>query len=549
MFETNQLASVLKKPTSYFFSLAALVFLLVVILNDGFMALDEYWVGITRYIPAQTSSVNTLVGDDDVKSPLQMLPMHGVAQAALSMGVESPYAQYRIVIAVLALINFALMFYAVFEFAKVMGLTVAQRNFLLLMFTFYFGSSFSFTRPMYESISAPWLALAAVWALRYDFYSRGRDLFWGVIFASMAFVLRQQLGFCALVFIILPIMKKNIRHLALAAIVGLVFFILAGIPDYYIRGKFHLSLLNLTFYNYQHGSDYGRKPITFYPLLIVVMTFLPFLIKKYPSEVLLQSFKRLRTTWMILFLFVFLHSLFPQKWERFMISVIPTMLFLVFPYLLYLQQNFSQHKVRLISLYSLNGLVFFLASFFPPQKNLIEMSRYLNDHPEIKRIHRVNNTPEWITDAFVYNKLAEEEGLAKQQQLESRRVQPMGTGVVGTGAEGASAGTVAAGGADGANGTGPVPEPTVRSDRSDIKKGYEFIESNKALIADENWRDCSVALVLAKHDLPEYAEITSKLKLRAQFNVNLIEQLAYKLNPKNNARRVELNLFSGADCP
>jgi hypothetical protein len=161
----------------------------------------------------------------------------------------------------------------------------------------------------------------------------------------------------------------------------------------------------------------------------------------------------------------------------------------------------------------------------------------------------VNNTPEWITDAFVYNKLAEEEGLAKQQQLESRRVQPMGTGVVGTGAEGASAGTVAAGGADGANGTGPVPEPTVRSDRSDIKKGYEFIESNKALIADENWRDCSVALVLAKHDLPEYAEITSKLKLRAQFNVNLIEQLAYKLNPKNNARRVELNLFSGADCP
>ena len=118
--------------------------------------------------------------------------------------------------------NFALMFYAVFEFAKVMGLTVAQRNFLLLIFTFYFGSSFSFTRPMYEPISAPWLALAAVWALRYDFYSRARDLFWGVIFVSMAFVLRQQLGFCALVFIILPIMKKNIRHLALAAVVGLV---------------------------------------------------------------------------------------------------------------------------------------------------------------------------------------------------------------------------------------------------------------------------------------------------------------------------------------
>lgn len=494
MFELNQssenqfsatpsFAVFLKKPISFFIAMIASVFMLVIILNDGFMALDEYWVGITRYIPAQTSSVSTLVGEDDVKSPLQMLPMHGVAQGALLLGVKSPYAQYRIVIAVLAVLNFCLLLLAVLKFAEVMTLSLAQRNFLLLVFTFYFGSSFSFTRPMYESISAPWLALAAVWALRYDFYALGKDLLWGVIFASMAFVLRQQLGFCALVFILLPVMKKNWRHLALAAGVGLVFFILAGIPDYFLRGKFHFSLLNLTIYNYQHGADYGRKPITFYPLLIVVMTFLPFFIKKYPPEVLRVGFQRLRTVWMILVLFVFLHSLFPQKWERFMISVIPIMLFLVFPYLVFLQSRFYEHKMRLISLYSLNGLVFVIASFFPPQKNLIEMSRYLNNHPEIKRIHRVNNTPEWITDAFILN------------------------------------------------------------------KGYEFIESNAQLIHEQNWSDCSVALVLATRDLAEYGDVISKLQLRGQFNVNLIEQGAYKLNPKNNARRVELNLYSGCAAP
>jgi len=499
MFETNHLASFFKKPISLFIALAAMIFLLVVILNDGFMALDEYWVGITRYIPAQTSSVNTLVGADDVKSPLQMMPMHGVAQAALWLGVESPYAQYRIVIAVLALINFGLMIFAILKFADVMQLSISQRNFLLLLFTFYFGSSFSFTRPMYESIAAPWLALAAVWALRYDFYSRAKDLFWGVIFASMAFVLRQQLGFCALVFVLLPIMKKNFRHLALAAGVGFIFFIVSGIPDYYLRGKFHFSLLNLTIYNYQHGSDYGRKPITFYPLLIVVMTFFPFFIKKYPSEVLRTSFVKLRSAWVILFLFVFLHSLFPQKWERFMISVIPIMLFLVFPYLVFLQNHFAKHKARLISLYSINGLVFFMASFFPPQKNLIEMSRYLNSHQEIKRIHRVNNTPEWITDAFILSK------------------DPLMDQVMAA----------------------------VRSDRSDAKKSYEFIESSLAIIRDENWSDCSVALVLATRDLPEYEDVVRRLKLRGQFNVNLIEQLAYKMNPKNNARRVELNLYSG----
>lgn len=443
------------------------------------MALDEYWVGITRYIPAQSSSVKTLVTSDDVKSPLQMLPMHSVAQLAFNLGVVSPYAQYRTVIAVLAVLNLGLILFAFLKFAEVMRLSSAQRNFLLLLLTFYFGSSFSFTRPMYESIAAPWLALAAVWALRYDFYEQGQDLFWGVIFASMAFVLRQQLGFCALVFIWLPLVKRNFRHLFLAAGVGLAFFIVAGIPDYFLRGQFHFSLLNLTIYNYQHGADYGRKPITFYPLLVVVMTFLPFFIKKYPREVFQTSFKKMRTSWIILFLFVFLHSLFPQKWERFMISVIPILLFLVFPYLQNLQEHFSEHKARLISLYSLNGLVFFIASFFPPQKNLIEMSRYLNSHSEVLKIHRVNNTPEWITDAFILN------------------------------------------------------------------KKYDFIESSPQLIREENWSDCSKALVLATRDLKDYEDVTAKLHLKAQFNVNVIEQLAYQMNPKNNARRVELNLYSG----
>ena len=102
----------LEKPSKYFIMLAFAIFFAVVLLNDGFMALDEYWVGITRYIPAQTSSIKKLVTEDDVKSPLQMLPMHGVAQMAYAVGIDSPYLQYRAVIAVLAAINFALLLFA-----------------------------------------------------------------------------------------------------------------------------------------------------------------------------------------------------------------------------------------------------------------------------------------------------------------------------------------------------------------------------------------------------------------------------------------------------
>lgn len=471
--------SFLEKPTKLFLILAAIIYFSVIVVNDGFMALDEYFVGITRYIPAQTSTLHTLVAPDDVKSPLQLLPMHGVAQAAYAAGIDSPYGQYRAVIFILGLFSFILLAYAFLKLAETLRFTVKQRNFLLLMFTFYFAAPFALTRPMFESISAPWLTLAAVWAIRYDLNGRTKDLLWGVFFASMAFVLRQQLGFCALTFVILPLMKKNLKQFTYAALLGLFFLILAGIPDYFLRGQFHYSLLNLTVYNYQHGADYGNKPITFYPLLILGMCLTPFFIKKYPRDFLIKSLKPLRSLWMFVFLFVFLHSLFPQKWERFVISIVPILIMLVFPFLYYLQQNFSQHRARLISLYSVNGILFFVASFFPPQKNLIEMSRYLDRHPEIVKVHRVNDTPGWITEAFILN------------------------------------------------------------------KRFEFIAADETKLANVDWADCGQAVVIGAFDLPNYSGLAAKLHLKAEFNVNLIEQAAYRLNPKNNQRRVKLYLYSG----
>ncbi len=230
------------------------VYFSVLLINDGFMALDEYWVGITRYIPAQTSSLMTLVSPDDVKSPLQLLPMHAAAQLALNLGITAPYWQYRFVILLLGLISILVLGYAFVKYARVAKLTDKESGFLFLMMIFYFAGPFAITRPMFESIAAPWLTLAGVLAFSYDLNEKRRDLVWGVLFVSLSFVLRQQLGICALVFIALPLLKKKWNDFFIASGVGLVCFILSGIPDYFIRGKFHFSLLNLTIYNYEHGS-------------------------------------------------------------------------------------------------------------------------------------------------------------------------------------------------------------------------------------------------------------------------------------------------------
>lgn len=459
--------------------LGLFIYLAVIAVNDGFMALDEYWVGITRYIPAQSSSLGTLVAFDDVKSPLQLLPMHLVAQAALAVGVTSPYWQYRSVIFILGFFCSLMLFFTFFYFSKFEKLNEQQSNFLLFMLIFYFGSAFALTRPMFESLAAPWLTLAAVLSLQYDLEGKLKHLLWGVFFVSVAFVLRQQLGFCGLVFLILPILKKNLKHLLYAGALGLVFFLLAGVPDYFLRGQFHFSLLNLTLYNFAHGSDYGNRSVAFYPLLIVILTFLPFFVTRYPQGFIKAQFLKYRSLLIVLGLFIFLHSLFPQKWERFVISVIPLLLLLLFPFLYYLHLEFKQNRVRLFLLYSLNGVLFCIASFFPAQKNLIEMSLYLGRHPEIQKVYRVDRVPEWITEVFI------------------------------------------------------------------LKKNFQFVDQSREELKAVDWSDCSRMLVLSPPQEADLADLITGLKAKASFNVNLIEQLAYKANPKNNIRRVKLTLYSG----
>lgn len=453
------------------------IYLAVMLANDGFMATDEYWTGITRYIPAQTSQLSTLVRADDVKSPLQILPMHAVAQLALNLGATTPYLQYRIVLGVLGLINTLVLIFAFLLFAEFRRCGRRDKNLILLMLAFYFAAPFAFTRPMFEAMAAPWLALAAVFALRYDETAQRRDLLLGVTMASIAFIFRQQVGLCALVFVILPMLKKRGTDFLAASALGLIFFVAAGIPDYFLRGEFHFSLIHLALFNFEHGAEYGQQPATFYPLMILAMTFSPFFIARYGKHFFKATLKKQRSLWIMLLLFVLLHSLFAQKWERFLISMIPVLIFILEPYLMWLVDRWNQYWRRIVILAGLNGVFFVVASFFPPQKNLISLSLYLDQHPEVINLYKIEDTPEWITDSFILN------------------------------------------------------------------GRYHFVNVKTEELATVDWKNCDNALVIGAPKTAELEAIISQLEFRESFPVNLIEAAAFRLNPKNNVRRVELNLY------
>jgi hypothetical protein len=381
------------------FFLALAVYILVVIFNTGFIATDEYWDGITRYVPAQRATIHTLIHEDDVKSPLQILPMHWAAQAAYKLGIESPFQQYHFVIVFWGLVGFLMCAWA----ARLLFRREEESLFKvsLLLLAFHFGAAGLLTRPMFEALAAPWIALSCAFAVLYDRDLKLKHLLAGVFCASMAFTLRQQTGFCALVFVILPLLHRRWADFLKASVAGLLFFILSGIPDIFLRGGFHFSLRALADYNFKYGSHYGSQPWHFFFPLIFAALFFPWLIAKYPTGFLKAYFHRYRSLLIILALFLLLHSMFANKFERFLISMIPVLLFLMAPLLGYFIENFRRYRWRLGSMLLLNFLLWMPASFFPAQGNIIELARFMDRHPEYTALISVDNSIEWVPDAFI----------------------------------------------------------------------------------------------------------------------------------------------------
>lgn len=380
----------------YFFPVF-LIYVLVSSVNPGFMGTDEYWTGITRYIPAQSSQLSTLVGTDDVKSPTQLWPLFMAAQGALKLGIENPFAQYQFVVVVLGLLSFFLVFGSFFAWRD--SLSDLEMRILILLLGFYFAAPFALSRPMFESLAAPWLSWAGIFALKYDRQPKLRFLLFGIVAVTVSFLLRPQIGFCALIFLILPVLHRRFGDLVWAGLLGGLLFAVSGLPDLFLRGSWHFSLQALTNYNFEHGHEYGNQPWTFYPLMLLLMFWAPFVFHKVDKTWLVHYLKKYRALLIMSFLFVFLHSLFAQKFERFLIPLLPFILVLLTPWIASLWTH--GHYKRLASAFAINLALWGAATFQPAQNNIIQMALFLDKNPQIKSIYRVNQSPEWIPTAFM----------------------------------------------------------------------------------------------------------------------------------------------------
>lgn len=437
------------------------------------MGTDEYWTGITRYVPAQEKNFDNMLGPDDVKSASQLMPFVALSHLSYKLGLEEPYSQYRFVQMSFGLLSTFLLVLFSFLFFKAEIATYS-----ILAFAVYFGGPFIFTRPMFEAVSAPWVLLSALAIQKYQERFELRRSLISVFGISLAFLLRPQVGICALGLLYVIAENKRWRDLVYALLLGLVFFIIAGIPDLFWGSGFHSSLKNILFYNVKHGATYGQQPWFFYLPLVFVMMGGPFLISKKSFQIFKDFWPQHKVYWIYIGLLIFLHSLFPQKWERFIIPVLPLMILITRDWISYFWR--SKARLRVIAALIINGLLWIPANLSPAQNNIIEMSVYLNKHPEIHEILRFENKPEWITEVFISRK-----------DWKWTDVKPW-----------------------------PDLEPS-----------------------------CSQRLIVQEGDYPNLpSALSQNLVIETKFETNMIEKVAYKLNPTKNLRRTPLLLLKSKNC-
>lgn len=388
------LQTLIKTPLHRIFIIAALPLVLSALFNPGFIASDEYWTAITRYIPAQDSSVQTLLAEDDVKAPLQLLPQFLLAQGFWRLGVEHPYWQYRLTVGLIALLGVFLLLAAARRFDE----DETRTKLTLLLFGFYFAAPVLLTRPMFESMAAPFLAWAALSAVRYDQRAETKDLLWGAFFAAMAFAVRPQAGICALAFPLLALWKKDGKGLLMVSLWGALLIALTGLPDLWIRGSWHHSLIQLLVYNVEHQGDYNVQPFYYYLPLLFGMFFGPWLFARYDEETRSLVFGKLRSLWLMIALFVLQHSVFAHKYERFLFPLIPLILFLLAPLLLFFLRD--RRKIRVGSLLVFNFLLWVPATFAIPQGHLISWVRFVDGRPDVETVFNLSHAMSWAPEVF-----------------------------------------------------------------------------------------------------------------------------------------------------
>jgi hypothetical protein len=379
--------------------LCSLVYLGVVLFNYGFNGTDEYWVGMVKYLPAQSAPFSEIIKSDDVKLPSQILPLFYVAKAAYVLGIQDPFYQYRFVLAFFNLVLVLVCFFALKPFLN-------SKNSFLYLLAFHFAVPALVSRLMYESLSFPWMMLAVAYGINYDKSGSRKDLLLSLLGFCVAYALRAQIGICALGLVAVVLLNKKFQDFLLITLLGGGFFIALGFLDYFWSDRYYHTLRAAFAFNVQYGAEYSNAPwYFFFPLILIFLVF-PWILFKWPQAVI-EKLKQRRLAFYCLGFFLLLHMAFANKFERFLIPAFAMLIFMLEPFVTEYLFNLKTYRIRFLSLVLFNFSIWGLVTFQPSQKSVIDLVLYLSQHNDIRQVQNFSTEIEWFPDVLAKNAIAE----------------------------------------------------------------------------------------------------------------------------------------------
>ncbi len=199
------------------------------------------------------------------------------------------------------------------------GPKVAWRTGLFLALFFFM--PFLSVRNLVETVSIPPLMLSAWWLLRHHARPTAKYVLYAGMFAGLAVDLRFQTAFFGCGAGLALLLLRQWRH---AIVFGLgmaipIVLVQAGV-DLFIWGRPFAEMTEYVRYNLANSTTYFDQPWYNYLLVLAGMLIPPFSL-----AVLFGYFKRPRPLllWLPAFSFLFFHSIFPNKQERFIFAIVP----------------------------------------------------------------------------------------------------------------------------------------------------------------------------------------------------------------------------------
>ncbi len=196
---------------------------------------------------------------------------------------------------------------------------VAWRSGLFLALFFFM--PFLSVRNLVEMVSIPPLMLASWWLIRSGAVPTRKDVLVAGMFVGLAIDLRFQTVFFGCGAGLALLLHRNVRGALLFGLGMLIPVVLvqAGV-DSVIWGRPFAEMTEYVAYNLEHSTSYFNQPWYNY-LLVLAGAFIP----PFSLAILFGFFKRPKPLliWLAVFSFLFLHSVFPNKQERFIFTIVP----------------------------------------------------------------------------------------------------------------------------------------------------------------------------------------------------------------------------------